>query len=91
MYAQASPISHHDRLQRPLLTLHGTADANVPFLHAVRILDEALKKGKGDLVEFMMYPGEFRYFTREHVLVDAWRRFDRFVDLHLRGRGPVTH
>jgi dipeptidyl aminopeptidase/acylaminoacyl peptidase len=84
VYAQASPVSRIDRLEHPLLTLHGTADVNVPYLHAVKIIDEALKKGKGNLVDFMVYPGEFHYFTREHVLVDAWHRAERFFDTHLR-------
>ncbi len=84
VYAQASPISHADRLVRPLLVLHGTADVNVPYLHSVRLIDELLKKGKGDLVQFMTYPGEFHYFTREHVLRDAWNRVGAFFDLHLR-------
>jgi dipeptidyl aminopeptidase/acylaminoacyl peptidase len=84
VYAQASPISYIDRLVRPLLVLHGTADVNVPYLHSVRLIDEALKKGKGPLVEFMTYPGEFHYFTREHVLRDAWTRVDRFFEKHLK-------
>jgi dipeptidyl aminopeptidase/acylaminoacyl peptidase len=84
VYAKASPVSHIDRLARPLLVLHGTADVNVPYLHSVRLIDEALKKGKGDLVEFMTYPGEFHYFTREHVLRDAWSRVDRFFGKHLK-------
>jgi len=28
---------------------------NVPYLHSVRLIDELLKKGKGDLVSFMTY------------------------------------
>lgn len=84
VYAQASPVSHVDRLVRPLLVLHGTADVNVPYLHSVRLIDELLKAGKGSLVEFMMYPGEFHYFTREHVLRDAWMRVDAFFGKHLR-------
>ncbi|HLZ51908.1 MAG TPA: S9 family peptidase [Candidatus Acidoferrum sp.] len=92
VYANASPISHIDRLERPLLVLHGTADVNVPFLESVWLMDEALKKHKGDLVSFMIYPGEFHYFTREHVLRDAWHRVDDFFDLHLRGAGkPASH
>jgi dipeptidyl aminopeptidase/acylaminoacyl peptidase len=87
VYAQASPLSHVDRLERPLLVLHGTADVNVPYLHSVRLIDELLKKGKSDLVSFMTYPGEFHYFTREHVLRDAWHRVDEFFDLNLKG-GP---
>jgi dipeptidyl aminopeptidase/acylaminoacyl peptidase len=85
VYAQASPVSHIDRLQRPLLVLHGTPDVNVPYLESVRLIDKALKKGKGNLVTFMLYPGEFHYFAREHVLRDAWHRVDDFFALHLHG------
>jgi dipeptidyl aminopeptidase/acylaminoacyl peptidase len=85
VYDNASPISHIDRLERPLLVLHGTADVNVPFLESVWLMDEALKKGKGDLLSFMIYPGEFHYFSRTHVLRDAWHRVDDFFDTHLRG------
>ena len=84
IYRNASPVSHIDRLQRPLLILHGTADVNVPFLHSVRLIDEALKQHKGDLIQFMMYPGEFHYFDREHVLRDAWTRVDEFFGKNLR-------
>ena len=79
------PLSRVDRLERPLLILHGTADVNVPYLHSVRLIDELLKKGKGDLVSFMTYPGEFHYFTREHVLKDAWSRVERFFAANLKG------
>jgi len=34
----------------------------------------------------MMYPGEFHYFTRAHVLLDAWHRVDDFFAFHLQGR-----
>jgi len=88
VYAQASPLSHVDRLERPLLILHGTADVNVPYLHSVRLIDELMKKGKGDLVSFMTYPGEFHYFTREHVLKDAWSRVERFFDANLMTGTP---
>lgn len=83
VYANASPMSHIDQLQHPLLILHGTADVNVPFIETVRLLDLALKAQKGDLITFMMYPGEFHYFSREWVLRDAWRRADRFFAEHL--------
>jgi dipeptidyl aminopeptidase/acylaminoacyl peptidase len=86
VYANASPISHIDRLERPLLVLHGTSDVNVPYLESVWLIDEALKKGKGNLLSYMMYPGEFHYFTRAHVLLDAWHRVDDFFAFHLQGR-----
>jgi dipeptidyl aminopeptidase/acylaminoacyl peptidase len=90
VYAKASPISHIDRLARPLLVLHGTADVNVPFIESVWLIDQALKKNKGDLVTFMMYPGEFHYFTREHVLLDAWHRVDDYFAMYLQPEGRLT-
>ena len=84
VYAKASPLSHMDQLARPLLVLHGTADVNVPYLESVRLVDRLLKLGKGDLVTFMVYPGEFHYFTRAHVLRDAWRRVDEFFEANLK-------
>jgi len=86
VYDLASPISRIDHLARPLLVLHGTADVNVPFLESVWLMDEALKKNKGGLLQFMIYPGEFHYFTREHVLRDAWNRVEQFFATNLRGR-----
>jgi dipeptidyl aminopeptidase/acylaminoacyl peptidase len=85
VYRRASPIAHVGQLQRPLLVLHGTSDVNVPYLHSVRLADELLKQGKGELFEFMTYPGEFHYFTRAHVLQDAWSRVERFFATHLQG------
>ena len=84
VYDLASPISRINHLARPLLILHGTSDVNVPFLESVWLVDEALKKGKGDLLQFMIYPGEFHYFSREHILRDAWNRVDRFFAVQLR-------
>jgi dipeptidyl aminopeptidase/acylaminoacyl peptidase len=91
VYENASPLSHVDRLERPLLVLHGTSDVNVPYLHSVRLIDELLKKGKGDLVSFMTYPGEFHYFTREHVLRDAWHRVEDFFDANLKAGAVSSH
>jgi len=42
-----------------------------------------VRNDKGNLVEFMMYPGEFHYFRREHVLRDSWKRVDEFFATHL--------
>jgi dipeptidyl aminopeptidase/acylaminoacyl peptidase len=81
-YDVASPLSRMERLERPLLILHGTADVNVPYLHSVRLVDDLLARRKD--FEFMAYPGEFHYFTRERVLRDAWGRVERFFDQHLK-------
>lgn len=81
LYQQSAVIERIDKISRPLLILAGTADVNVPYLETVRLVDVMLKNGQD--IEFMMYPGEFHYFTRAHVLRDAWKRVERFYDQHL--------
>ena len=83
VYAKAAPMSHVDQIQHPLLILHGTADVNVPFIHSVLLVDHLLKAGKGDLVSFMVYPGEYHYFDRSFVVRDAWHRVDAFFRKNL--------
>src|SRR6185437_11804186 len=87
VYAKAAPMSHVDRIQHPLLILHGTADVNVPFIHSVLLMDHLLKAGKGDLVNFMVYPGEYHYFDRGFVVRDAWQRVDAFFRKNLKPEG----
>jgi dipeptidyl aminopeptidase/acylaminoacyl peptidase len=87
LYRTTAPIERADRIERPLMVMHGTADVNVPFVESVRLIDTLTKLGKD--VEFVMYPGEFHYFHRAHVLADAWRRVERFFDAHLRQPGPT--
>ncbi|HWG36668.1 MAG TPA: prolyl oligopeptidase family serine peptidase [Terriglobales bacterium] len=84
LYASRATSTHMGALQRPLLVLAGTADVNVPFWETTLLLDAALKAGKGDLIQFMMYPGEFHYFDRGFVLNDAWRRVDEFFGAQLK-------
>jgi dipeptidyl aminopeptidase/acylaminoacyl peptidase len=84
VFDRAAVVERIARIERPLLILHGTADANVPFIESVRLVDELLKQRKE--VELMIYPGELHYFRREHVLRDAWRRVERFFDAQLKGR-----
>jgi dipeptidyl aminopeptidase/acylaminoacyl peptidase len=81
LYSQAAPIDRIERLSRPLLVLHGTSDVNVPYVESVRLIDRLLETHKE--FEFMVYPGEFHYFQRTHVLRDAWERVDGFFARHL--------
>ena len=47
-------------------------------------MDAALKAGKD--VDFVMYPGEYHYFQRGHVLRDAWKRAGAFFAACLGAR-----
>ncbi len=82
-YELGAPARRVDRIERPLLILHGTADVNVPYFESLNLVDRLLREGHPDF-EFATYPGEFHYFHREHVLRDAWTRTHRFFDRHLK-------
>ena len=82
VYEKAAVIDRVGHITRPLLILAGTADGNVPYIESVRHVDVLLKAGKE--IDFMMYPGEFHYFQRAHVLRDAWTRAAAFFDRHLQ-------
>ncbi len=45
VYAANSLINHANRLSRPLLLLHGTADDNVLFSHALKLADALTRAG----------------------------------------------
>ena len=81
----AAPADRVERVERPLLMLHGTSDVNVHYFESVNLADRLLRAGKD--FDFVTYPGEFHYFHREHVLRDAWTRVWRFFDENL-GPGP---
>lgn len=81
-YFRAAPVKHMDKLERPLLVLHGTNDTNVAFHDTLSLVDTLTKLGKP--FELAIYPGEPHFFRREHVLKDAWRRAEAFFDRHLK-------
>ncbi|MGE0816133.1 MAG: prolyl oligopeptidase family serine peptidase [Vicinamibacterales bacterium] len=86
IYRLSAPINFMERLQRPLMVLHGTNDRNVQFRDSLRVIDVLLKLGKP--FEMGVYPGEIHFFRRAHILRDAWRRAEEFFDRHLK-QGPV--
>jgi dipeptidyl-peptidase-4 len=45
-YHEASLLTYADRLSRPLLLVHGTADDNVYFRHTLKLTDALFRAGK---------------------------------------------
>ncbi len=88
IYKVSAPILHMERLQRPLLILHGTNDRNVSFADSLRLFDVLIKLGKP--FESQIYPGEIHFFRRDTVLRDAWRRLDEFFDRTVRHGAAMT-
>jgi dipeptidyl aminopeptidase/acylaminoacyl peptidase len=88
IYRVSAPVYHMEKLERPLLILHGTNDRNVQFRDSLRVIDVLLKLGKP--FEMGVYPGEIHFFRRAHILRDAWRRAEDFFDRHLRHSAAAT-
>ena len=82
IYRVSAPILHMDKLERPLLVLHGTNDRNVSFADSLRLFDVLIKLGKP--FESQIYPGEIHFFRRDIVLRDAWKRIEDFFDRNVK-------
>lgn len=87
IYRVSAPIYHMDKLERPLLILHGTNDRNVAFRDSLRLVDVLEKAGKP--FEMAIYPGEIHFFRRSYVLRDAWHRIEDFFDRNLKRGEPM--
>jgi dipeptidyl aminopeptidase/acylaminoacyl peptidase len=88
IYKVSAPILHMDKLERPLLVLHGTNDRNVSFADSLRLFDVLIKLGKP--FESQIYPGEIHFFRRDIVLRDAWRRIEEFFDRTVKNGAVMT-
>ena len=82
LYRLRSPIHFVDRLVRPLLILHGTADRSVPALQTFRLIDALVRADKP--FDAMLYPGEQHAFVRSRTWRDAFRRTEEFFEATLR-------
>jgi dipeptidyl aminopeptidase/acylaminoacyl peptidase len=86
-YVENSPIFYLDRVQTPLLIIHGDQDDAVPSHLADEVFTGLRRLGK--TVTYARYPGEghwegvWKYEDR----VDALNRQIAWFDLHLKGSG----
>ena len=78
LYDRSAPVKHLDKIERPLLILQGTNDANVPLWESLKVIDSLEKLGKP--FDMAIYPGEIHFFRRAFVLKDAWKRSESFFD-----------
>jgi dipeptidyl aminopeptidase/acylaminoacyl peptidase len=82
-HRQASPRNFADGLQRPLLNLMGTADANVDFAQLDAIVRDLTERRKDFAA--LYYPGETHMFTRRATWEDAFARIEAAFERYLRG------
>jgi dipeptidyl aminopeptidase/acylaminoacyl peptidase len=83
-YERSSPISYADKLERPLLILHGMVDDNVHAQDSMQLIEKLIRLGKTQYFEAMLYPAENHAFTRPSSWTDEYERILAFFEKHLK-------
>jgi acetyl esterase/lipase len=83
-YRRSSPITYADKLERPLLILHGMADDNVHVQDSVQLMEKLIRLGKTQYFEAMLYPSENHGFVRPESWADEYERILAFFEKHLK-------
>jgi dipeptidyl aminopeptidase/acylaminoacyl peptidase len=83
-YRRSSPITYADKLQKPLLILHGLVDDNVPAQDSIQLVEKLMRLEKTQYFEAMFYPAENHAFTRASSWADEYERILMFFEKHLK-------
>jgi dipeptidyl aminopeptidase/acylaminoacyl peptidase len=80
-YKERSPLTHADKITRPLLILQGDKDEVVPLAQSQAIYDTLQRKGRE--VELKVYEGEGHGWRRLATVTDELERIDTFLRRHV--------
>ncbi len=83
-YKRSSPIAYADKLEKPLLILHGMQDDNVHVQDSVQLVEKLIRLGKTPYFEAMFYPAENHTFARPESWTDEYSRILTFFEKHLK-------
>lgn len=80
-YKEASLLTYADKLQRPLLLVHGTSDDNVYFRHSLKLADALFRAGK----DFELLPlSGLTHMVPDPVITQRlWSRIAQHFQKHL--------
>ncbi len=85
-YVENSPIFYLDRVQTPLLIIHGTADKATPPAYADEVFVDLRRLGKE--TEYAKYAGESHGFYHHANKLDYCARMIQWFDRWLKAPGP---
>lgn len=88
-YKRSSPITYADKLERPLLILHGMVDDNVHVQDSVQLIEKLIRLEKTKYFEAMLYPTENHGFVRPESWADEYERIQWFFEKHLAPTTPA--
>jgi dipeptidyl aminopeptidase/acylaminoacyl peptidase len=80
-YARSSPIDHAEKLEDPLLILHGMSDTNVFAQDSIRLIEKLIDLGKS--FDAMLYPSQGHGFEDGPHWIDEYSRIERLMVQHL--------
>ena len=80
-YRKGSPIFQIEKVQKPLLILHGLLDDVVPPQSSEEWVQALRRAGK--TFEYKTYAGESHGFLQRATQLDAYARIERFLDWYL--------
>lgn len=81
---QLSPIHRLDRLQAPLLVIHGRNDPRVPLSEAEQVARKLQESGRP--VTLLVYDDEGHWLRQLKNQMDAYPKIVAFLDMHLKKR-----
>lgn len=79
-YAEISPIKHIDKINAPVLIIHGRDDTVVPFQQSQWMVDAIRAAGKP--VEFLPLSGEDHWLSRSETRQQMLTAMVKFVETH---------
>lgn len=85
---ERSPLTHVQRIARPLLVVQGENDAKVPRDQSDRLV--AAVRGRQVPVHYLVIPGEGHGFSKNANRLAAFEATDRFLDRYLLGDTSVA-
>ncbi len=80
-YRSRSPVNVAERIEAPLLVLHGSDDEVVPIAQAEAIVGRLRSLGRS--VEYHVYEGEGHGWSRPETVVDELERTGDFLRRHV--------
>ncbi|HQU84689.1 MAG TPA: alpha/beta fold hydrolase [Pyrinomonadaceae bacterium] len=83
-YKRSSPIFYADKLEKPMLILHGLVDDNVPAQDSIQMIEKLIRLEKTPYFEAMLYPSENHGFVRATSWTDEYERIFNFFEKHLK-------
>ena len=91
-YTRNSPLFYADRVQTPLLIVHGDLDANVPIQQSEEFYTAMFRLGKR--ARYVQYTGESHAFRSPANIRDMWMQIyawlDEFCDISRDSKGRLV-